>query len=132
MKRALLRRDRTCRFPGCDTRVFLEGHHVQHWADGGKTELANLASLCSWHHRHVHEYGFQIAIGAGGELRFTDPRGREVNNVPLVHVGPRLGWPTILAGNADLDITADTPACGWTGDPVDYAACIDALVRTGR
>ncbi len=132
MKRALLRRDRTCRFPGCNTRVFLEGHHVQHWADGGQTALANLASLCSWHHRHVHEHGFQIAIGAGGELRFTDPRGREVRNVPAVPVGPRLGWPTILAGNADLGITADTPACGSTGDPVDYAACIDALVRAGR
>jgi hypothetical protein len=132
LRRALLRRDRTCRFPGCHTRVFLEGHHVQHWADGGSTELANLASLCSWHHRHVHEYGFEIAIGDGGELRFTDPRGREVNDVPVARVGPRLGWPTILAGNADLEITADTPACGSTGDPVDYAACIDALVRSGR
>ena len=34
LKRALLLRDRTCRFPGCDHRLFLDGHHLQHWADG--------------------------------------------------------------------------------------------------
>jgi hypothetical protein len=33
-KRALLRRDRTCRFPGCCNRVFLDGHHAKHWAEG--------------------------------------------------------------------------------------------------
>ncbi len=47
MKRALLRRDKTCRFPGCNTRVFLEGHHREYWADGGKTELENMTALCS-------------------------------------------------------------------------------------
>ena len=50
LKRALLLRDRTCRFPGCDHRLFLEGHHLQHWADGGETNLDNLALLCSLHH----------------------------------------------------------------------------------
>ncbi|MBK7537957.1 MAG: hypothetical protein IPI49_21810 [Myxococcales bacterium] len=25
------------RRPGCDHRLFLEGHHLQHWADGGET-----------------------------------------------------------------------------------------------
>ncbi|MBK7536148.1 MAG: HNH endonuclease [Myxococcales bacterium] len=45
LKRALLLRDRTCRFPGCDHRLFLEGHHLQHWADGGETSLPNLALL---------------------------------------------------------------------------------------
>ncbi|MDQ3295554.1 MAG: HNH endonuclease, partial [Myxococcota bacterium] len=59
MKRALLRRDRTCRFPGCRTRVFLEGHHIEHWADGGETKLSNLISCCDFHHRFVHEYGYR-------------------------------------------------------------------------
>ncbi|MBA2539004.1 MAG: DUF222 domain-containing protein [Deltaproteobacteria bacterium] len=39
LKRALLRRDQTCRFPGCCSRLFLEGHHAEHWADGGETKL---------------------------------------------------------------------------------------------
>ena len=47
MKRALLQRDRTCRFPGCTNRVFLEGHHIEHWADGGQTKLSNMISICS-------------------------------------------------------------------------------------
>ncbi|MBK7537704.1 MAG: HNH endonuclease [Myxococcales bacterium] len=53
LKRALLLRDRTCRFPGCDHRLFLEGHHLRHWADGGETSLPNLALLCSLHHAYV-------------------------------------------------------------------------------
>jgi hypothetical protein len=37
MKRALLRRDTKCRFPGCNNRGFLQGHHIKHWARGGET-----------------------------------------------------------------------------------------------
>lgn len=32
-----------------------EPHHLEHWIDGGKTKLPNLASLCRRHHRLVHE-----------------------------------------------------------------------------
>ena len=41
----LVARDRHCAFPGC-TRppVACDAHHIQHWADGGVTSLANLAS----------------------------------------------------------------------------------------
>ncbi|MBP2671279.1 MAG: putative His-Me finger endonuclease domain protein, partial [candidate division NC10 bacterium] len=55
MKRALLQRDRTCRFPGCGNRLYLEAHHIVHWADGGDTSLQNMAACCSFHHRFVHE-----------------------------------------------------------------------------
>ena len=34
LRRALLHRDRSCRFPRCHARVG-EGHHVRHWAQGG-------------------------------------------------------------------------------------------------
>src|SRR5262249_37943409 len=40
--RALALRDPTCRFPGCTNRLYLHGHHVEHWADGGATEIWNL------------------------------------------------------------------------------------------
>src|SRR5690349_13482159 len=33
-RRALIHRDRTCRFPGCEARVG-EGHNIQHWTRGG-------------------------------------------------------------------------------------------------
>jgi len=55
MKRALLQRDRTCRFPGCGNRLYLEAHHIVHWADGGDTSLRNMAACCAFHHRFVHE-----------------------------------------------------------------------------
>jgi len=55
LKRALLRRDGTCRFPGCTNHVFVEGHHITHWADGGPTDLSNLRLLCTRHHTAAHE-----------------------------------------------------------------------------
>jgi hypothetical protein len=34
IRRALRARDGGCRFPGCTHRSFLDGHHIEHWADG--------------------------------------------------------------------------------------------------
>ncbi|HEY3519350.1 MAG TPA: DUF222 domain-containing protein, partial [Gammaproteobacteria bacterium] len=53
--RALKARDGGCRFPGCDRTRFCEGHHIEHWANGGETKLDNLITLCGFHHRLVHE-----------------------------------------------------------------------------
>ena len=61
LRRALAARDRRCRFPGCGNgRV--DAHHVEHWADGGRTALDNLVLLCRRHHRAVHEEGFRVTI----------------------------------------------------------------------
>jgi hypothetical protein len=35
IRRALRARDGGCRFPGCTHRSFLDGHHIEHRADGG-------------------------------------------------------------------------------------------------
>jgi len=58
MRRALRVRDRGCRFPGCTNTRFVDGHHIEHWADGGETSLDNLVTLCRHHHHLVHEGGF--------------------------------------------------------------------------
>lgn len=58
--RVLRIRDGGCRFPGCTHQAFVEAHHIEHWAHGGKTNLENTVLLCSAHHRAVHEEGFQI------------------------------------------------------------------------
>jgi len=52
--RLLEARDRCCRFPGCTAQVFLHAHHLRHREDGGPTIIANLVSLCSFHHRLIH------------------------------------------------------------------------------
>jgi hypothetical protein len=58
MRRAVIVRDRHCRFPGCDRpQAWCDAHHVVHWADGGPTALHNLVLLCRRHHRMVHAPG---------------------------------------------------------------------------
>ncbi len=45
MRRALEVRDQgRCAFPSCTHTRFLDAHHVEHWADGGATELDNLVA----------------------------------------------------------------------------------------
>lgn len=76
MNRALRHRDGGCRFPGCERRRWVHGHHILFWADGGGTDLANLVSLCPFHHRLVHEGGWRIHGEPEGELTFVRPGGR--------------------------------------------------------
>ncbi|MEJ5868234.1 HNH endonuclease signature motif containing protein [Pseudokineococcus sp. 5B2Z-1] len=48
-------RDRGCIGPDCDAPVSrTQAHHVVHWADGGPTDLSNLALVCGHDHRRVH------------------------------------------------------------------------------
>jgi hypothetical protein len=70
LQRALRRRDRGCRFPGCTHRRFVDGHHVVHWADGGETRLDNLVLLCRHHHRRLHEGGCYIVKDGATMLFF--------------------------------------------------------------
>lgn len=66
MRRAVIVRDRRCRFPGCDRpHAWCDAHHVVHWADGGPTALANLLLLCRRHHRMVHWGRFRLELSNG-------------------------------------------------------------------
>ncbi|HEX3758021.1 MAG TPA: DUF222 domain-containing protein [Kofleriaceae bacterium] len=128
LRRALHRRDGTCTYPGCTNRLFLEGHHIQHWADGGETSLRNTALLCSLHHRHVHELGYTVDLGPDQRPRFRDPLGRLVAAAPERVTPADLGWPWIRATNAALAIDAGTIAGPWDGTPVDYPRIVGHLV----
>ena len=76
--RALWARDRGCRFPGCGRKRFVEAHHIEHWANGGETSLANLILLCSAHHTALHEGGFTIEKDYRDRWFFRRPDGRAV------------------------------------------------------
>ena len=66
IRRALVIRDRGCRFPGCDRPpAWTDAHHVVHWLDGGETDIGNLALLCRSHHRFVHEGGWMMTARDG-------------------------------------------------------------------
>ncbi len=72
-RRALRSRDKGCRFPGCDRPVeWSNPHHIIHWARGGPSNLPNMVLLCYYHHRLVHESGWQV-IKSGREFRFLPP-----------------------------------------------------------
>jgi hypothetical protein len=72
-RRALRTRDRGCRFPGCDRQVdWSTPHHIVAWSRQGPTILSNLVLLCYFHHRLVHEGGWQV-VKAGREFRFVPP-----------------------------------------------------------
>jgi Domain of unknown function (DUF222)/HNH endonuclease len=73
-RRALIARDRGCRFPGCDCPpAWTDAHHVKHWADGGPTTLDNLILLCRRHHRLVHEEGWTLELAQDRELVAIPP-----------------------------------------------------------
>jgi hypothetical protein len=73
-RRALIARDKGCRFPGCDCPpAWTDAHHVKHWADGGTTTLENLILLCRRHHRLVHEEGWTLELALDRELVAIPP-----------------------------------------------------------
>ena len=143
IRRALRVRDGGCRFPGCDRSRFVHAHHIRHWADGGETRLDNLVTLCSQHHRLVHEGGYGVRMN-NGEIEFMRPNGRVM---PLAgrplgafprerHFGGEgttklscQGGEALAKSNAarGLDIDAQTARCGWMGERMDYNTAIDGL-----
>jgi len=69
LRRAVVVRDRRCRFPGCERpHPWCDAHHAVHWSDGGPTALSNLVLLCRAHHRLVHEGGFGVEMNGPGPI----------------------------------------------------------------
>ena len=74
---ALAVRDRGCVLPGCERPLaWCDAHHLEHWVDGGPTDLGNLALLCRAHHRAVHEGGWRLIHGPDGRFSATPPHRR--------------------------------------------------------
>ncbi|HSM44694.1 MAG TPA: DUF222 domain-containing protein [Acidimicrobiia bacterium] len=76
LRRQVEYRDHHCRFPGCGRTVFLQIHHLEHWADGGKTDFDSLVLLCWWHHIFIHEKGWHVTRDAIGRFVFRKPDWR--------------------------------------------------------
>jgi len=56
---ALFARDKGCTFPGCrKTAAQSQIHHLTDWADGGPTNLDNLAITCGYHNNQAPKHGW--------------------------------------------------------------------------
>jgi hypothetical protein len=134
LRRALASRDQGCVFPGCSHKRFVDGHHIQHWAQGGETRLSNLVSLCRFHHRAVHEGGVRIERLDDGAWRFVNRLGEALVSCAPGRTQPLGDWTQLPAMNAEhgIDIDARTAATRWRGERMDYGIAIDALLYRSR
>ncbi len=62
-----------CQWVGCGHTRWLQVHHIQHWSQGGATDLDNLIVLCGFHHRFVHEHDWHITTRDDGSFQFRRP-----------------------------------------------------------
>ena len=133
LRRALTHRDRSCRFPGCGLK-FCDAHHVEHWAEGGKTRLDNLLLLCRYHHRLVHEGGIRVKLLPNGEPRFSRSDGRAI---PVASVPPVVAEDPMVAfeqrhREEGLKINTETGYPSWDGGPWDLNWALYGLRSIGR
>jgi hypothetical protein len=117
IRRALLARDRTCRFPGCTSRR-CDAHHIEHWLDGGPTSLVNLVLLCRRHHRSVHEGLIDVRVCANGALAFIRADGLVLQPAP--HTALPLA-PFEPPPQAPVHLPT------WDGTPFNLVYAVDVL-----
>lgn len=122
--RALLARDRHCRFPGCATRRHLHGHHIVWWIHGGATDLSNLVLLCRKHHHAIHDRAWSCT-GTATDLHFLRPDGQEVTN--RVSTPDHPGETIERAYRRRFHQIADSPGGQWQGDRIDWDCLFASL-----
>jgi hypothetical protein len=93
IRKAVLARDRNCRWPGCDApRAWLDIHHVMPWAIYRRTTVDECLALCRFHHVRVHECGWGMDFDVKtGQVAITRPDGRPYE------LGPSQPWTTPTA-----------------------------------
>ncbi len=123
LRRLLETRDKGCRFPGCCNARYVDMHHIKHWANGGETRPSNLVSLCRFHHRAVHEGGFDVEILDDGALRFVRPNGAPVEGVGSGG-SERMGdW---------RELPQATGRWRYRGDRMELPLAVDVMIQESR
>ncbi len=74
----------SCSVGGCGMPLaYCELHHLVWWnRDGGRTDLANCAPYCSFHHHEIHRLGIVAVRRPDGTLTHRHPDGRPYGGAP--------------------------------------------------
>ena len=81
-RKAVIIRDRGCRYPGCGHPPrWCEIHHIRERKHGGTHEPPNLVLMCAYHHREIHRKHIRlhwqantlVAVMPNGTLRRDPP-----------------------------------------------------------
>jgi hypothetical protein len=67
-----------CQVPGCLNGRWSQLHHIRFFARGGGQRTRNLLTLCTQHHKQIHDGHLVLRAGDAEGHRFTDARGRPV------------------------------------------------------
>jgi hypothetical protein len=67
-----------CQVPGCLNGRWSQLHHIRFFSHGGPQRTRNLLTLCTQHHRQIHDGHLVLRAGDAEGHRFTDRRGREL------------------------------------------------------
>jgi hypothetical protein len=150
MARALSIRDGgCCQFPGCCNTRYVEGHHIQHWADGGETKLDNLVTLCKHHHRELHKGKYFLSVKPlstnSKPERFADrlcfstmeqSQGLNKNHHrmlpnPVEFTCACCGFDELEKNllKSGLKIDANTAVTKWQGEQMDLGMAVDGLIN---
>ncbi|WP_324011578.1 HNH endonuclease [Microbacterium sp. JZ37] len=82
-KRYLLARDERCRTPGCrNLAITADLDHTIPYAQGGVTDVGNLACLCEGCHQDKHHTPWQVRQLGDGVLEWTSPAGYTYTEKP--------------------------------------------------
>ncbi len=76
VKNVRLRDEGRCQVPGCLNGRWSQLHHVRFFSRGGRHGTRNLLTLCTQHHRQLHDGHLVLRAGDAEKHRFTDSRGR--------------------------------------------------------
>jgi len=113
-------RDQGCRFPGCCQNKWTDIHHIQHWIDGGETNLDNLVTLCRRHHTQLHQ----------GKYKIQRCKGQDNNSDTLNFINSNN---QLIPANFHLDSTSSMsinskPVISkWQGDELDIDYTLQVL-----
>lgn len=90
---ALALRDGGCRWRGCERpSSYCEAHHIDHFVDGGRTDIDRGILLCRYHHMQLHHGGWRITRDGRGDFVLHPPPGRGDPIVLHPRLALRYAW----------------------------------------